>query len=70
MCVCCVCVCGVCVCGVCVCARVVCVCVTHPYRCKTSDSRFSCSLPRELFPTGGGCMVWQSSTNEDTAFLW
>ena len=22
------------------------------------------------FRAGGGCMVWQSSTNEDTAFPW
>ena len=39
-----------------------CVCVAHLYRCKTSGFL--------QLSAGGGCMVWQSSTNEDTAFPW
>ena len=43
----------------------VCVCV-NPTRCHAGKN-FSNSCSQKA---GGGCMVWQSSTNEDTAFPW
>ena len=50
------------------------VCVKHLQRCKTSLSIFCFIVIRnpifQLNHAGGGCMVWQSSTNEDTAFPW
>ena len=43
----------------------VCVCVCVCHIC------IDVKLPFTVFvKAGGGCMVWQSSTNEDTAFPW